>query len=62
MNNAAKYTPSSGNIKVRADTLDDALAILTGRQPMVTGREGLADIKIVNAIFEAAKTGRTVTL
>lgn len=41
---------------------NDALAILTGRQPMVTGSEGLADIKIVNAIFEAAKTGRTVTL
>ena len=41
---------------------NDALAILTGRQPMVTGSEGLADIKIVNAIFKAAKTGQTVRL
>lgn len=41
---------------------NDALAILTGREPLVTGSEGLADIRIVNAIFEAAKTGRRVSL
>ena len=41
---------------------NDALAIIAGRQPMVPGSEGLADIKIVNAIFEAAKTGQTVRL
>ncbi len=41
---------------------NDALAILTGQQPMVTGNEGLADIRIVNAIFKAAKTGETVAL
>ena len=41
---------------------NDALAILHGRQPMVTGNEGLADIRIVNAIFKAAKTGETVAL
>ncbi|BFT31374.1 Gfo/Idh/MocA family oxidoreductase [Alteromonas sp. D210916BOD_24] len=41
---------------------NDALAILTGRKPMVTGSEGLADIRIVNAIFKAAETGDTVML
>ena len=41
---------------------NDALAILTGREPMVTGSEGLADIRIVNAIFKAAETGETVML
>ncbi len=41
---------------------NDALAIIAGRQPMVTGSEGLADIRIVNAIFKAARTGETVTL
>ena len=41
---------------------NDALAIIAGRQPMVTGSEGLADIRIVNAIFKAARTGQTVTL
>jgi len=41
---------------------NDALAILTGREPLVTGSEGLADIRIVNAIFKAAKTGRRVSL
>ena len=39
-----------------------ALAILTGREPLVTGSEGLADIHIMNAIFEAAKTSRRVSL
>jgi len=29
---------------------------------MVTGNEGLADIRIVNAIFKAARTGETVAL
>ncbi|GMM73221.1 hypothetical protein MTsDn5_31740 [Alteromonas gracilis] len=41
---------------------NDALAILTGREPLVTGSEGLADIRIVNAIFKAAKTGWRVSL
>ncbi|WP_428982876.1 Gfo/Idh/MocA family oxidoreductase [Paraglaciecola aquimarina] len=29
---------------------------------MVSGEEGLRDIRIVQAAFESAKTGRTVTL
>jgi glucose-fructose oxidoreductase len=41
---------------------NDALAILTDRQPLVTGSEGLADIHIVDAIFRAAQTGKTVAV
>lgn len=41
---------------------NDALAILTDRQPLVTGSEGLADIRIVNAIFRAAQTGKAVAV
>ncbi len=41
---------------------NDALAIL-GRGPaLVSAEEGVQDIRIVNAIFKAAETGKTVTL
>jgi predicted dehydrogenase len=38
--------------------------ILEGKQPVVPvdGREGLKDMKIIDAIFEAVKTGKKVTL
>ena len=41
---------------------DDALAILTNQPVMVPGIEGLRDIRIVNAIFESARTGRPVDI
>lgn len=36
---------------------DDALAIKEGRGPIVPGEEGLADIRIVNAIMESSRKG-----
>jgi glucose-fructose oxidoreductase len=41
---------------------DDAKAILTGGKPMTPGEEGLRDIRIINAIQEAVKTGNPVTV
>ncbi|MET0287775.1 MAG: Gfo/Idh/MocA family oxidoreductase [Polyangiales bacterium] len=41
---------------------DDALAILSGAPPQVPGEEGLADIRIVNAIQDAVRTGGPVTI
>ena len=41
---------------------NDALAILADRPVLVPGAEGLRDIAIVNAIREAARTGRAVML
>ena len=41
---------------------DDALAILEGRSPLAPGEEGLRDIRIVLAIFEAARTGAPVPI
>ncbi|HEX5661821.1 MAG TPA: Gfo/Idh/MocA family oxidoreductase [Polyangiales bacterium] len=41
---------------------DEALAILEGRAPIVPGEEGLADIRIVNAIQESVRTGQPVTI
>ena len=36
--------------------------VLKNRQPEPSGREGLADIRIIRAIHESARTGRPVTL
>ena len=41
---------------------NDALAILGEGPALVSGEEGLKDIRIVNAIFEAARTGKEVSL
>lgn len=36
--------------------------ILTGRDPIVPGEEGLKDLRIIEAIYQAAREGRTVKL
>jgi predicted dehydrogenase len=36
--------------------------ILKNRQPETSGGEGLADVRIIEAIYESARTGRVVTL
>lgn len=41
---------------------DDALAILQGKAPLVPGEEGLRDIRIIEAILEAAQSGTAVEL
>ena len=41
---------------------DDALAIKDGRQLLVPGEEGLRDIRIVEAIYKAAATGKAVNV
>ena len=41
---------------------DDALAILQGTPLLVPGEEGLRDIRVVEAVFSAAKTGQRVVI
>jgi glucose-fructose oxidoreductase len=41
---------------------DDALAILEGRPMLVPGEEGLRDVRIIEAIIRAAKTGAPVAI
>ena len=41
---------------------NDALAIMQNKPVLVPGEEGLADIRIVEAIYRAAKEGKRVTL
>jgi glucose-fructose oxidoreductase len=39
-----------------------AECILQDRQPLTPGEEGLADLRVMEAIYESANTGRTVKL
>jgi glucose-fructose oxidoreductase len=41
---------------------DDAIAIMNGKPMQVPGEEGLRDIRIVEAIYKAAATGKRVAL
>jgi len=41
---------------------DDAAAIMAGKPMLVPGEEGLKDIRIVEAIYKAARSGQTVKL
>ena len=41
---------------------DDALAILNGTPVMVPGEEGLADIRVVEAVYRSVAQGKRVTI
>ncbi len=41
---------------------DDALALLEGRKMMIAGEEGLKDVRIIEAIIRASKTGKSIKL
>ncbi|CAG5018104.1 Glucose--fructose oxidoreductase [Dyadobacter sp. CECT 9275] len=41
---------------------EDALAIMQNKPQLVPGEEGMRDIRIVEAIYQAAKTGKTIKL
>ena len=41
---------------------DFALRIMTATPTKVPGEEGLRDVRLLTAIYEAARTGRNVTL
>jgi glucose-fructose oxidoreductase len=41
---------------------DDAQAIMQKKPMLVPGEEGLRDIRIVEAIYQSAATGRQVSL
>ena len=36
--------------------------LLTGREPRPSGREGMADVRVVEALLESARTGKAVSL
>ena len=59
-----KITPPPGPAKTQfAGQLDHmAQSVMTGRQPIVSGEEGLRDMRIVEAIYRSAREGRTIKL
>ncbi len=52
--------PSGDQFAAEMD--DFARCILEDRQSKVAGEEGLRDVRIMMAIYESARTGRSVTL
>jgi predicted dehydrogenase len=57
-----KWTPIAGVDHFAAEMDDFAQCILNNRPTSVPGEEGLRDLKIMMAIYEAAKTGKTINL
>uniref|UniRef100_UPI0035CA93B7 Gfo/Idh/MocA family protein n=1 Tax=uncultured Sphingomonas sp. TaxID=158754 RepID=UPI0035CA93B7 len=59
-----EVTPPSGPGKTQfAGQLDHmAESVASGRQPIVSGEEGLLDMRIVAAIYRSAREGRTIRL
>jgi hypothetical protein len=48
--------------QVAAEILYFSDCILSNKNPEPSGREGLADVKIVRAIYRSAETGRVVEI
>ncbi|WP_260598164.1 Gfo/Idh/MocA family protein [Sphingomonas endolithica] len=59
-----EVTPPPGPAKTQfAGQLDHmAQSVRTGREPIVSGKEGLRDMRIVEAIYRSAREGRTIRL
>jgi glucose-fructose oxidoreductase len=59
-----KVTPPPGPAKTQfAGQLDHlAQCVRSGREPIVSGEEGLRDMRIVEAIYRSAREGRTIRL
>jgi predicted dehydrogenase len=59
-----EVTPPAGPAKTQfAGQLDHLVqSIRTGREPIVSGEEGLRDMRIVEAIYRSAREGRTIRL
>ncbi|HVY68803.1 MAG TPA: Gfo/Idh/MocA family oxidoreductase [Verrucomicrobiae bacterium] len=54
------YFPQTDHFAVQMD--DFAECILTGRPTRVPGEEGLRDMRVIEAIYESIRTGKTVRL
>jgi predicted dehydrogenase len=45
---------------VQSDYFSDC--VMNDREPLTPGEEGLKDLKVIEAIYESARTGKTVEL
>ncbi len=58
----ATNSPAISDVNHRAQLLDVITAINEGRDPLVTGEEGLKSLQIVLGIYESSREGRKITL
>jgi predicted dehydrogenase len=59
---ASRAVPGYGGVSGLAYLRELTAALADGRQPQVTGEDGLRALQVVEAVYEAAITGRTVTV
>jgi predicted dehydrogenase len=52
--------PQRDHFALEMDHLSEC--VMDGKQPLTPGEEGLRDLKLMMAIYEAARSGRTVKL
>jgi glucose-fructose oxidoreductase len=61
-NSTTAYVPPAGTPNQFVGQLDHfSECVLNDREPLVPGEEGLRDLRVMTAIYEAARTGRTIT-
>jgi predicted dehydrogenase len=54
--------PGPGRTQFAGQLDHMAECVMTGREPIVSGEEGLRDLRIIEAIYRSAREGRTVRL
>ena len=57
---AAKPPPGPGTNQFAAQLDHLSECVLTGREPIVPGEEGLRDLRLIEAIYQSAAQGRTI--
>jgi predicted dehydrogenase len=55
-----KDLPSVDHFAAEMDHMSDC--VMQNKEPLTPGEEGLRDLTIIQAVYEAARTGKTVKL
>ena len=59
---ASNAAPGYGGISGLAYLRETVADLLEGRQPQVTGEDGLRALEVVEAVYESAASGQRVTV
>jgi glucose-fructose oxidoreductase len=57
-----KTTKFSASDQFAPELLYFSDCVLSGKDPVPSGREGLADVRVIQALYESAETGRPVSI
>ena len=55
---ARQYVPQRDHFALEMDHMSEC--VMQNKEPLTPGEEGLRDIKLIMAIYEAAKAGKTL--